>query len=43
MNKVLIIEDDVELVHLMQMYLSEARWAVETAATGPAGTARVLE
>lgn len=37
MEKVLIIEDDIELANLMALYLREAGFAVKTAETGPSG------
>lgn len=43
MERILLIEDDVELANLMAMYLKEAGFAVQTARTGPEGVSLAAE
>lgn len=40
MENILIVEDDVELANLMELYLREAGFQVAVAATGPDGVAK---
>ncbi|HYG57945.1 MAG TPA: response regulator transcription factor [Symbiobacteriaceae bacterium] len=43
MERILIIEDDLELSNLMALYLRDAGFQVHTAATGPEGVNKALE
>lgn len=43
MERVLVVEDDVELANLIVLYLREAGFAVQAAHTGPEGVAQALE